>query len=247
MHDAVDCDDSNSSTEDSCNPASGCVHNGSPNCDDTNVCTTDTYSDGCVHTPVNCDDSNSSTVDSCNPVTGSCSHDSCTTCGMSCVDLQTDESNCGSCSNACGGGLECTAGYCTSPAGNLRVVLTWSTAGDMDLLLTTPTGKTIVYFNAGPDSDTDFGTYSQDDTTGTGPETTFWEDQYTPPAGTYHVCAAWYEPETPVSFDAVVTRSGQPDLVLSGSYPEYRGGDDTCSPSAPTYLGSFSVAGAPAD
>jgi len=239
---AVDCDDSNSSTEDSCDPASGCVNNGSPNCDDTNACTTDSYSNGCVHTPVNCDDSNSSTVDSCNPVNGSCIHDSCTTCGMSCVDLQTDEANCGSCSNACGGGLECTAGVCTSPAGNLRVVLTWSTDGDMDLYLTTPTGDTIYYENTGPDSGTDFGTYSQD-SYGTGPETIFWENQYTPPGGTYHVCAFWPY-DSAVSVEAVVTRPGQPNLVLSGSYSSYAtSGQSPCTPSSATYLGSFSVAG----
>ncbi len=74
---ALNCDDSNPCTDDSCNPATGCVHtNNTAPCDDVNACTTsDTCSGGlCVGGPaLNCDDSNPCTDDSCNPATG-CVH-----------------------------------------------------------------------------------------------------------------------------------------------------------------------------
>jgi len=245
-HTPIDCDDSNSSTLDSCDPGVGCLHE-AVDCDDFNACTTDTYNDGCVYTEVNCDDSNSNTVDSCNPVDGSCNHESCTTCGGNCVDIETDPTNCGGCSNACDTGYDCTAGLCVSPEGNLRIVLTWSTPGDLDLHIGTPNGNTIYYDNVGPDSGTDFGTYSQDDTIGTGPETVYWEDQYTPPSGTYHVCVGWWNGGA-VSFEAIVARPGQPDLALSGAYSDDIIDDSSCNPSNPTYLGSFSYgSGGPAD
>ncbi len=34
------------------------------------------------------------------------------TCGVQCVDLQTDAKNCGTCGHACGTGFQCTAGQC---------------------------------------------------------------------------------------------------------------------------------------
>jgi hypothetical protein len=50
---SVNCDDNNACTDDSCDPATGCVH--TPiNCDDSNICTADTCdpATGCVHTPI---------------------------------------------------------------------------------------------------------------------------------------------------------------------------------------------------
>jgi subtilisin-like proprotein convertase family protein len=74
---AVDCNDNNPCTDDSCDPASGCVH--TPNastCNDGNLCTTGDICTGgtCVGTPVNCDDGNVCTDDACIAATGLCGH-----------------------------------------------------------------------------------------------------------------------------------------------------------------------------
>ena len=97
---ATNCDDGNPCTDDSCNPATGCVHVpnsascsdgnpctddacvagacvGTPNtlpCTDNNLCTlNDTCTGGaCVGVAVVCDDNNVCTDDSCNPLTGLC-------------------------------------------------------------------------------------------------------------------------------------------------------------------------------
>jgi hypothetical protein len=68
------CDDGNICTDDSCNPATGCVHtaNTAP-CDDGNACTTPDVCANKVCTPgpqVSCEDGNICTDDSCNPATG---------------------------------------------------------------------------------------------------------------------------------------------------------------------------------
>jgi len=69
-----DCDDQNVCTDDSCDPATGCVHvNNTDPCDDGNACTTDDMcSDGtCVGgPPLDCDDQNVCTDDSCDPASG---------------------------------------------------------------------------------------------------------------------------------------------------------------------------------
>jgi len=74
VHTAVNCDDGNACTTDTCDPATGCVHT-AVNCDDANACTTDTCdpATGCVHTAVNCDDGDGCTTDTCDPATG-CVH-----------------------------------------------------------------------------------------------------------------------------------------------------------------------------
>jgi hypothetical protein len=62
----VNCDDGNPCTVDSCGP-DGCIH-APVNCDDGNPCTVDSCGpNGCVHVAVNCDDGNPCTVDSCGP------------------------------------------------------------------------------------------------------------------------------------------------------------------------------------
>ncbi len=101
---APNCDDSNPCTDDSCNPATGCVHtNNTAPCNDGNACTTsDTCSGGlCVGGPApNCDDSNPCTDDSCNPATG-CVHTNNT---APCSDGSACTTN-----DACSGGL-CVGG-----------------------------------------------------------------------------------------------------------------------------------------
>ena len=72
------CDDSNSCTSDSCDPASGCTHTGlSGGCSDGNGCTIgDTCTNNfCISgTAKNCDDNNPCTGDSCDQVSGDCVH-----------------------------------------------------------------------------------------------------------------------------------------------------------------------------
>ncbi|MBI3834345.1 MAG: hypothetical protein HY287_08460 [Planctomycetes bacterium] len=73
---SLDCNDGNPCTDDSCNPATGCVYvNNFEPCDDGNACTSsDTCSGGdCSGTPITCDDSNPCTDDACNPASG-CYH-----------------------------------------------------------------------------------------------------------------------------------------------------------------------------
>jgi cysteine-rich repeat protein len=118
------CDDGNVCTDDSCNPATGCVH--TPNtapCSDFDACTAgDTCSGGrCVGgTARSCDDGNPCTDDSCNPLTG-CVY---TANAAPCDDLDpcTTGDTCagGSCTGAllsCDDGNPCTDDACDSRMG----------------------------------------------------------------------------------------------------------------------------------
>ncbi|NUN16670.1 MAG: hypothetical protein HUU55_23845, partial [Myxococcales bacterium] len=70
----LDCDDSNLCTDDSCDPATGCVNApNSEHCNDNNVCTLGDICTNGVCTPagvLNCDDGNPCTTDSCDPIAG---------------------------------------------------------------------------------------------------------------------------------------------------------------------------------
>ncbi len=72
-----DCDDGNTCTTDTCDPASGCVHDDNTEpCEDGDACTTgDICADGvCVAgSMLDCDDGDACTQDSCDPQTG-CAH-----------------------------------------------------------------------------------------------------------------------------------------------------------------------------
>ena len=72
---AVNCNDNNVCTDDSCDPATGCVYtNNQASCNDGFACTVgDVCSGGsCAGTPVVCNDGNVCTNDACNPATGQC-------------------------------------------------------------------------------------------------------------------------------------------------------------------------------
>ena len=100
---AVDCNDHNPCTDDSCNPATGCEYtNNTAPCSDGLLCTTgDVCSGGsCAGTQIDCNDNNVCTDDSCNPASGLCVHgnntnscddsNACTTgdvCGLSAANL----------------------------------------------------------------------------------------------------------------------------------------------------------------
>jgi hypothetical protein len=86
------CGDGNDCTDDTCNPATGCVHtNNTAPCSDGNACTT---RDVCVNgvcvggQPTSCDDGNVCTDDSCDPVIGCLHVDNSARCddGNPCTD-----------------------------------------------------------------------------------------------------------------------------------------------------------------
>jgi Lamin Tail Domain/CotH kinase protein/Dictyostelium (slime mold) repeat len=99
---ALNCDDGNVCTTDSCVPATGCAHaNNTVSCSDGDACTSgDTCAGGvCVGgAATNCDDGNVCTTDSCVPATG-CAHANNT---ASCSD-----------GNLCTTGDVCSGGACT--------------------------------------------------------------------------------------------------------------------------------------
>ncbi|MBM4398646.1 MAG: hypothetical protein FJ087_23535, partial [Deltaproteobacteria bacterium] len=69
-HAAVDCDDQNACTTDTCDKLTGCRNDYA--CDDGNACTTDTCdkSAGCGHADLTCWDGNACTTDTCDPGKG---------------------------------------------------------------------------------------------------------------------------------------------------------------------------------
>lgn len=79
--DPINCDDANQCTQDSCDPATGCIHdseacNGNP-CDDGQYCTyNDICQDGeCIGVPRDCDDGDPYTYDYCDETTDQCVHE----------------------------------------------------------------------------------------------------------------------------------------------------------------------------
>ena len=89
------CNDGNVCTDDSCNPATGCVNtNNTASCSDGNACTTaDTCAGGtCVGGPApSCNDGNVCTDDSCNPATGCVTTNNTASCsdGNACTTADT--------------------------------------------------------------------------------------------------------------------------------------------------------------
>ena len=90
---ALNCDDKNPCTQDSCNAKSGCVNTPAVGpCNDANKCT---QVDACDagqckgSSPISCDDSRACSVDACDPVLG-CTHDLAKCCT---VDKDCDDAN----------------------------------------------------------------------------------------------------------------------------------------------------------
>ena len=121
----INCDDGNPCTDDSCDPAAGCVFNANTiPCDDGNSCTTgDTCLDGwCVAgDPIACDDGNPCTKDLCLPE-GGCEHEN-VPAACSDFDLCTINDTCvdGVCVPGavldCDDGNLCTADECDEETG----------------------------------------------------------------------------------------------------------------------------------
>ncbi len=139
---ALVCDDGNPCTDDSCDPAKGCVHvaNALP-CDDANACTT---VDVCVggackgSKAPDCDDGNMCTVDACSPEAG-CVHASKPMQGKPCVTEEggvcgtTGACNLGSCiasGKACDDLNPCTDDSCDPLTGACSHVANTSPCDD---------------------------------------------------------------------------------------------------------------------
>lgn len=126
------CNDSNVCTNDTCNPATGCVFtNNTAPCSDNSVCTSgDVCANGsCVPGPtISCDDSSSCTQDTCDATAG-CVHPFACSTGQVCsnkmccqpLTCQTAGVECGTRPDGCGGVLDCTSicpsGGSCNPAG----------------------------------------------------------------------------------------------------------------------------------
>jgi hypothetical protein len=161
-------------------------------------------------------------------------------CGEQCVDIQTDKMNCGQCGVVCGANQACAAGVCLG-SGQLRFTSTWSRNGDIDVWVTTPSGKSIGWTNQGANANTDMGKQDRDDTSGTGPENIYWES--TPPTGTYHVCVAtnYINPNAanPVTVRVEVARPSAESVIEERTYSTSVGFGGACNEANPTYM--FSV------
>ncbi len=123
---ALNCDDGNACTNDSCNPTTGCTHTANTStCSDGNACTNGDKCTGgaCVSGPsTTCADGNACTVDSCNTLTGVCVFNGPGANGASC---DADGSVCTSgdfCNNSVctpGGALNCNdSNACTDDSCN---------------------------------------------------------------------------------------------------------------------------------
>ena len=130
--------------------------------------------------------------------------------------------------------------------GSLGASLAWSRPGDGDILITTPTGKTIYWGNKGPSVNTDGGYLDRDDRVGTGPENIFWQSNGTaPPLGTYYACFQQYSfnppasPSNPLQATINVRRPMSPTMTFTRVFTSPLTLPNQCSPSEPTYMGTF--------
>jgi cysteine-rich repeat protein len=98
------CDDGNPCTDDTCDPAGGCVHDLNPNCVECSL-------------PSDCDDGNPCTDDSCEPISGTCTHtnnaDHCDDGFFCTIDDLCSGGTCAGTARDCSGlGDQCNDGVC---------------------------------------------------------------------------------------------------------------------------------------
>ncbi|CAM4934006.1 unnamed protein product [Rotaria socialis] len=92
-------------------------------------------------------------------------------------------------------------------SGEFGISVTWSRPGDGDIVVTTPSRKSIYYGNKGPSVATDQGQLDHDDTRNTGPENIFWN--VTAPTGVYHICFQQYSFSVPSNVTNPITATFQ--------------------------------------
>ncbi|CAF3562593.1 unnamed protein product [Rotaria socialis] len=128
-------------------------------------------------------------------------------------------------------------------SGEFGISVTWSRPGDGDIVVTTPSRKSIYYGNKGPSVATDQGQLDHDDTRNTGPENIFWN--VTAPTGVYHICFQQYSFSVPSNVTNPITATFQirrPNAVTQTLTKTFVNGDrivpNTCNSTMFTYVGS---------
>ena len=119
---ALDCDDDNVCTTDSCYPDFGCHHNVTV-CTDGSACTVDLCDPvlGCTSTPISCDDNDACTTDSCDDVAG-CQYQAvnCSDGDLCTIDACDSATGCSYTPKDCNDANVCTSDACDSQTGNCQ-------------------------------------------------------------------------------------------------------------------------------
>ncbi len=158
-------------------------------------------------------------------------------CGGACTPVLTNPMNCGACGHACSASQTCNNGACIG-TGHLRFTLNWDRPGDVDLHVVPPCGTDIYFGNRVACG----GELDRDDTTGTGPENTFWRTSAAP--GTYLVCVVPFggvavptQSTVDVFIGTTLITTLRRTLMTSGS------GSRSCSRTSPDFVGEFVLGG----
>jgi hypothetical protein len=157
---ALNCDDANVCTNDSCVPATGCAHaNNTSACNDGNACTTsDTCAGGvCVGGAApNCDDGNVCTNDSCSPASGCVHANNTAPCDDALFCNGHEVCGGGTCQPGtavnCDDGISCTGDSCneaTDTCDHTACTLSVVAAGSRWIAVTPPPGLASVALRVG--------------------------------------------------------------------------------------------------
>jgi len=148
------------------------------------------------------------------------------------------------CSSTCNTQQSCIKGVCVG-VGYLSCTMTWSRAGDGDIVVTTPNKNNIYYNMRGPSTSTDEGQLDKDDRVGTGPENIFWSNSSSvPPTGVYYVC---FEPynfspliniKNSIPVTIKVLRSNNTPLTVTKNFTSTITNYYQCSSTSPCLLTS---------
>ncbi|CAF4755829.1 unnamed protein product, partial [Rotaria magnacalcarata] len=146
------------------------------------------------------------------------------------------------CVPACPTYQACSNRVCVG-SGEFGISVTWSRPGDGDIVVTTPSRKSIYYSNKGPSAATDQGQLDHDDRSNTGPENIFWN--VAAPTGVYHICFQQHSFSMPSSVTNPITATFQirkpraVTQILTKTFVNgHRITPHTCNHTMLTYVGS---------